>query len=81
MHPPRPKARSVQQCEIYLDRLAAMMRRAGAAEARELLPIVMRLKSELAAAKAEEDLLRELLGPSADRLLEDDLKEVEPDHD
>jgi hypothetical protein len=80
MRPPRPKARSVQQCEIYLDRLSAVMRRAGAAEARKLLPLVVRLKSELAAAKAEEDLLRELLGPSAD-LFFDELKEMEPEHD
>jgi hypothetical protein len=80
MRPPRPKARSVQQCEVYLDRLAAVMRRAGAAEARKLLPLVVRLRSERAAAKAEEALLRELLGPSADLFL-DELKEMEPDHD
>ncbi|MOA63058.1 hypothetical protein D3C78_1886540 [compost metagenome] len=56
------------------------MRRAGAAEARKLLPLVVRFKSELAAAKVEEALLRELLGPSADLFL-DELKEMEPEHD
>lgn len=80
MLPPRPKARSIQQCEIYLDRLAAVMRREGAAEARKLLPWVVRLKSELAAAQAEEALLRELLGPSAELFL-DDPGEMESEHD
>jgi hypothetical protein len=61
MLPPRPKARTVQQCEIYLDCLAAVMRKAGAAEARKLLPLVVRLKIELNAARAEDALLQELL--------------------
>ncbi|MDV3251992.1 hypothetical protein DevBK_11670 [Devosia sp. BK] len=61
MFPPRPKARSVQQCEIYLDLLAAVMRKAGLEEARKLLPLVVRLRAELEAARAEDALLEELL--------------------
>ncbi len=64
MLPPRPKARSVQQCELYLDRLAAVMRKAGGAEARRL---VTRFKAELEAARSEDALLLELLNrPSSD---------------
>lgn len=61
MLPPRPKPRTVRQCEIYLDRLAAVMRKAGPAEVRKLLPIVARLKAELEAVRAEDALLAELL--------------------
>lgn len=61
MFPPRPRARSVQQCEIYLDFLAAVMRKSGQAEARKLLPLVVRLRAELEAARAEDALLEELL--------------------
>ena len=77
MLPPRPKARSVQQCQIYLERLATVMRKAGGAEARRLLPLVVRLKAELAAVTAEDALLQELLElPSLD-----DTNESEIEHD
>lgn len=76
MLPPRPKARSVQQCQIYLNRLAAVLRKAGDAEARRMLPLIVRLKAELAAAKAEDALLQEFLGrPSLDT------RESEIEHD
>ncbi|GEM_PF-2461678 len=79
MLPPKAKARSVQQCELYLERLTAMMRRAGAVEARRLLPLAVRLKKELAHAKAEEELLQEILGVSADRPAGEN--DREPEHD
>lgn len=73
MLPPKPKARSVQQCELYLDHLAAVMRKAGGEEARRLLPLVARIKAELEAAKAEDALLLELLNrPQPDGYLEDE---------
>lgn len=59
------------QCELYLDRLRAVMLRAGAVEARRLLPLVVRLKAELDHAKAEEALLQEILGPSTRRVVDE----------
>lgn len=79
MLPPSPKPRSVVQCELYLERLTAVMRRAGAVEARRLLPLALRLKKELAHAKAEEALLQEMLGASADRA--EGENDREPEHD
>jgi hypothetical protein len=76
MLPPRPKDRTVQQCELYLDLLSAIMRKAGQAEARRLLPLVVRIKAELEAARAEDALLLELLErPCLDR------NESEIEHD
>lgn len=79
MRPPSPKSRSVMQCELYLERLTAVMRRAGAVEARRLLPLAVRLKKELAHAKAEEALLEEMLGASIDRSAGEN--DREPEHD
>jgi hypothetical protein len=67
------------QCELYLERLTAVMRRAGAVEARRLLPLAVRLKKELAQAKADEALLEEMLGASPDRSAGD--IDREPEHD
>ncbi|MVS98461.1 hypothetical protein [Devosia marina] len=39
------------------------MRKGSEADARRLLPLVARLKAELEAARAEDELLRELLNP------------------
>ena len=47
------------------------MLRAGAVEARRLLPLVVRLKAELDHAKAEEALLQEILGPSTRRVVDE----------
>lgn len=80
MLPTRPKARSVQQCEIYLDRLAAIMRREGQVEARKLLPLVVRLEAELQAARAEDALLEELL-QRAHRPFVNHIKESELDNE
>lgn len=63
MLPPAAKIRTAKQCEIYLARLAAAMRKGSEADARRLLPLVARLNSELEAARAEDELLRELLNP------------------
>lgn len=54
------KIRTVAQCEVYLDRVAAIMRRHGA-DASKLLPLVRRLKAELADAKSDCDLIEEVL--------------------
>lgn len=63
MLPPTAKIRTAKQCEIYLARLAAAMRKGSEADARRLLPLVARLKAELETARAEDELLRELLNP------------------
>tara|TARA_R100000365_G_C2738036_1_gene67037 strand:+ start:870 stop:1103 length:234 start_codon:yes stop_codon:yes gene_type:complete len=63
MLPPAAKIRTAKQCEIYLARLAAAMRKGSEADARRLLPLVARLKAELEAARAEDELLLELLNP------------------
>lgn len=63
MLPPAAKIRTAKQCEIYLARLAAAMRKGSEADARRLLPLVARLKAELEAARAEDELLCELLNP------------------
>ena len=80
MLPTRPRARSVQQCEIYLDRLAAIMRKAGEVEARKLLPLVVRLQAELQAARTEDALLEELL-QRAHRPFLDQIQESEMDNE
>jgi len=80
MLPPIPKSRSVEQCELYLDRLRAVMRRASAVEARRLLPLVVRFNTELAHATAEEALLQEMLGGSTSRVV-DELDERQSEHD
>ena len=79
MLPPSPKFRSAAQCELYLERLRSAIRRAGAVEARRLLPLVVRFKAELDQAKAEESLLQEMLGFSTGRAI-DELDEG-ADHD
>jgi hypothetical protein len=80
MLPPTPKSRSVEQCELYLDRLRVAMRRASAVEVRRLLPLVLRFKAELAQANTEEALLQEMLGASAVRVV-DEPDERESEHD
>ena len=80
MLPTRPKTRSVQQCEIYLDRLAAIMRKTGKVEARKLLPLIIRLQAELQAARDEDALLEELL-QRAHRPFLDQIKESEMDNE
>lgn len=61
MLPPSSKPRSVKQVEMYLDRLAAVARRANKEELQRLLPLISRLSSELEAARSEEELLKALL--------------------
>jgi hypothetical protein len=61
MQTQRAKARTVEQCEIYLDRIGQIMRRHGP-NAVKLVPLVKRLKAELDDAKAEHELIEELLG-------------------
>ena len=49
-----PIPRTVERCELYLDRLALVVQRAGKNGA-AFLPLVRRLERELAEAKAEEE--------------------------
>lgn len=55
-----PLPRTVDRCELYLDRLALVVERAGP-NGSAFLPIARRLERELAEAKGEERLLQDLM--------------------
>ena len=54
-----PIPRTVELCELYLDRLALVVQRAGK-DGAAYLPLVRRLERELAEAIEEEELLERL---------------------